>query len=104
NCGTYLARYDNNNPDIGWGLYDQFSSMRLEKHMPPNATQVNPANGAILPTGTTETDVSFTGNAPFTLHVWDLTTHYDVWQPNISTTTFHITGLQSRATYSWQII
>jgi hypothetical protein len=35
NCQTYLARYDSNNPDIGWGLYDQFSSMRLEQHIPP---------------------------------------------------------------------
>jgi hypothetical protein len=104
NCGTYLARYDNNNPDIGWGLYDQFSSMRLEQHMPPDATQVSPINGATLPSGTTETDVSFSGTAPFTLHVWDLTTHYDVWQPNISATTFHISGLQDGATYNWQII
>src|SRR5437870_12259081 len=71
NCQTYLARYDNNNPDIGWGLYDQFSSMRLEQHTLPPGTQVSPPNGYTFPSGTTAVDVNFSGTAPFTLHVWD---------------------------------
>jgi len=44
NCGTYLARYGSSISDIGSGLYDQFSSLRLEQPSvgpPASATDVS---------------------------------------------------------------
>jgi len=75
NCGTYLARYDNDNSDIGWGLYNQFSSMRLEKHIlsaPDSPGNPTPADGTALPEGTKQVTLSWDWNSASEsqIHEW----------------------------------
>ncbi len=101
----------------GWKILSSPAGDRVGMYAPPvqqptptptppakDATQVSPANGSVLPIGTTETDVTYQGTGSFTIHVWDLTTHYDVWTAGIATTTYHLTGLQAGASYNWQIL
>lgn len=48
-CGTYLAQYGGGGyPDIGVGLYNQFSSMRLEKINNTNCSIDPNGNGVLL--------------------------------------------------------
>jgi len=69
-----------------------------------DATQVSPKNGSVLPLGTTSTDVTFSGTGPFTIHAWDLNSHYDVWTANITANTYHLKGLQAGVSYNWQVL
>jgi hypothetical protein len=85
-------------------VFKHVDSVEIYRKQPPNATQISPANGVTLPSTTTEFDLSFQGGDVFTVHVWDLTTNYEMLQGDIRTTTFHITGLQAGATYNWQVL
>lgn len=102
-CGVYNARYDHNVGDFGL-QNDNFSSMRIEQHQPPQPPGAphdpNPANGASLTAGTGAVDLSFQADGDqFRIHVWG--NGYDRWIDWSNNRSGHVDGLVGQ-TYNWQ--
>jgi C1A family cysteine protease len=102
-CSVYNARYEQDTSDFGWGLNNQFSSMRLERRQPPQPPPAphspNPPNGATLD-HRTSLDVSFQGDGDqFRIHVWG--NNYDRWRDWDGSRSLHLEGLTSQD-YHWQ--
>jgi hypothetical protein len=73
NCGKFQSVFFDDNPDIGWGLYNQYSSLKLIHHFPPDA----PNNFRTTNSGA-NVKLEWDDSTFSKIHVWG--TNYDLWK------------------------
>lgn len=88
-------------------VYKHLGSVEIYYKKPPTASQVDPASGTTLSSGTTEYDLKFTGGDNYTVHIWGINSSgqpnmsYDSWE-DVATQDLKITGLLP-GMYAWQV-